>query len=133
MDKKPMGYKAGQTYFMDKKVRANPKYVDVKATLDTGMTVDKVSIVSNNQVTKRRGEIFNRINKNSLAKLISIEKYSESIYSLNTNNQIDLTSLKETEFHKDETHSKVSEMSSALSNGTRKTIMTVIIFYNNLG
>ena len=133
MDKKPMGYQAGKTYFMDKKVRANPKYVDVKGTLDTGMTADKVSIVSNNQVTKRRGEIFNRISKNSLAKLITIEKYSESIYSLNTNNQIDLTSLKETEYHKDETHSKVSELGSSLSNGTRKTLMTVRNFYNHLG
>ena len=133
MDKKPIGYKAGQAYFMDKKLKPNPKYADVKPTLDTGMTVDKVSIVSNNQVAKRRNEVFNRINKNSLAKLIGIEKYCESIYSLNTTNQIDLAHIRETEYHPDETKSKVSEMSSALSNGTKKTLMTVSFFYNKLG
>lgn len=69
MDKKPIGYKPGQTYFMDKKVKPNPKYNDVKSTLNTGMTMDKVQIITNNQVTKRRGEIFNRISKQSLAKL----------------------------------------------------------------
>lgn len=124
-----MGYKAGQQYFMDKKTKPNPKYADVKPTLDTGMTADKVTIVSNNQVSKRRGEFFNRINKNSVAKLLGIEKYSESIYQLNTSNHINETNLKETEFHADEEKSKISELSSAMSNGTKKTLMTVELFF----
>jgi hypothetical protein len=92
MDKKPIGYKAGETYFMDKKSRPNPKYSGITGKLSTGLTTERVQIVTNQQVTKRRGETFNRITKSSLAKLLAIEHYSESIYDLDQNTQIDLTS-----------------------------------------
>jgi hypothetical protein len=125
MDKKPIGYKAGETYFMDKKSRPNPKYSGITGKLSTGLTTERVQIVTNQQVTKRRGETFNRITKSSLAKLLAIEHYSESIYDLDQNTQIDLTSLKETEFHPDETKSRISDITSAMTNGTRQTLMTV--------
>ena len=125
MDKKPIGYKAGQTYFMDKKIKPNPKYSGVQGTLNTGLTVDKVQVVTNNQVKKRRDEIFNRIGKISLAKLLQIEKYSESIYALDYNQHIDERSLKETEFHPDDTKSVFTGIGSNMTGGTRQTIMTV--------
>lgn len=90
MDKKPIGYKSGEKYFMDKKPIKNPKYSNVKGTINSGMTVDKIEIISNNNVTKRRGELFSRIHKSSLVKLIGIEKYSESIYDLDVNRKVDL-------------------------------------------
>ena len=89
MDKKPIGYKAGETYFMDKKSRPNPKYAKIGGKLSTGLTVEKVQIVTNQQVTKRRGETFNRITASSLCRLLAVERYSESIYDLDYHNQID--------------------------------------------
>jgi hypothetical protein len=112
MDHKPIGYKQGQTYFMDKKPKVNPKYSGIKGSLNTGLTVDKVQIVSNNAVQKRRAEIFNRIHKSSLVKLLNIEHYSESIYDLNYHQQIDERSLKETEFHQDEVSSRMTDFHS---------------------
>ena len=46
MDKRPIGYKPGQKYFMDKKVPKNKKYSHVKGTLNTGKTKEDVDIIS---------------------------------------------------------------------------------------
>lgn len=46
MDKRPIGYKAGEKYFMDKKVPKSKKYKHVKGTLNTGKTKEDVDIIS---------------------------------------------------------------------------------------
>ena len=120
-----MGYKAGQTYFMDKKIKTNPKYANIPTTLNTGITVDKVKIVSDSEVRQRRMEIFNRISKPSLVKQLGIERYSESIYDLDFNQEVDEKSLKETSFHQEETKSQLSDMYSNFTGGTRQTLMTL--------
>ena len=92
-DKRPIGYKDGQKYFMDQKLKSNPKYSYVKGTMNTGHTVDKVKIVGNNVAWKRRAEIFSRINGSFLTKLMKIEKNKESIYDLELTRCVDQASV----------------------------------------
>lgn len=46
MDKRPIGYKPGETYVLDKKIKKTGKYSHVKKTLDTGKTKEDVDIIS---------------------------------------------------------------------------------------
>jgi hypothetical protein len=46
MDKRPIGYKAGEKYFMDVKIPKSKKYTHVKGTLDTGKTKEDMEIIS---------------------------------------------------------------------------------------
>lgn len=46
MDKRPIGYKAGKKYFMDKKIPKSKKYANIKGTLNTGKTKEDVDIIS---------------------------------------------------------------------------------------
>jgi centrosomal protein CEP41 len=56
MDKKPIGYVKGQPNVMDKKIKANPKYNNIKKTLNTGITAKNIEVISNQLVAKRKGE-----------------------------------------------------------------------------
>lgn len=87
MDKQPIGYKPGQKYFMDEKPKKNPKYQEVKGKLNTGPTVDKMVLLSENKVAKRRTEVFFRLAKEGLADLLDIEKNPESIYNIGFESQ----------------------------------------------
>lgn len=54
---------------MDRRVQKSDKYAHVKGTLNTGMTVDKVQIVTAREYSKRRDEIFFRLKKMQMAQL----------------------------------------------------------------
>lgn len=42
MDKRPIGYKAGEKYILDQKIPKNSKYQHVKKTVNTGATIEDV-------------------------------------------------------------------------------------------
>ena len=46
MDKRPIGYKAGEKYILDQKIPKSSKYQHVKKTVNTGATIDDVQIIS---------------------------------------------------------------------------------------
>lgn len=56
---------------MEKRVPKNEKYSGVKATLNTGMTIDKVKFVTAKEYAQRRDEIFYRITKLQLHALLN--------------------------------------------------------------
>lgn len=56
---------------MEKRVPKSDKYAHIRGTLDTGMTVDKVKFVTAREYSKRRDEIFFRINKAQLYELFN--------------------------------------------------------------
>lgn len=62
---------------MEKRVPKNERYANVKATIDTGMTVDKVKFVTAREYSKRRDEIFFRITKHQLYELYSAYEQDE--------------------------------------------------------
>lgn len=71
---------------MDEKPKKNPKYEDIKGKLNTGPTTKKVAILSNNNVAKKRSEVFFRIHRDGLESILSIEKNQESIYNMGSDN-----------------------------------------------
>lgn len=78
-----------------KKVKLPNKYKNVKKTLDTGMTVNDVIMLSNNQVVKKNSEIFKRITAKKLRYILNTDPLSESVITNNRenenyNNNIDL-------------------------------------------
>lgn len=54
---------------MERRVPKNEKYSHVQGVLNTGLTVDKVKFVTAREYSKRRDEIFFRLNKNQLYEL----------------------------------------------------------------
>eukprot|EP01017_Pseudomicrothorax_dubius_P012527 TRINITY_DN15242_c0_g1_i1.p1 TRINITY_DN15242_c0_g1~~TRINITY_DN15242_c0_g1_i1.p1 ORF type:complete len:306 (-),score=69.18 TRINITY_DN15242_c0_g1_i1:65-982(-) len=82
MDKRPIGYIPGKGNPLDKKVPKNPKYEKVTSTIDTGMTVRNIEVVSNQAIAKRKGELFRRIKASTLANLLRTEKNAENIYNM---------------------------------------------------
>lgn len=82
MDKRPIGYKAGKTYILDKKVKANKKFGHIKSGLNTGKTRRDVEILSDKMVAKRRSEVFSRIGRQALTTLLEYETNTESVYNL---------------------------------------------------
>lgn len=62
---------------MEKRVPRNEKYAHVQGVLNTGLTVDKVKFVTAREYSKRRDEIFFRINKNQLYELYNEYETSE--------------------------------------------------------
>ena len=69
---------------LDRKVPRNKKYANVKGKLNTGKTVNQVSLLSNQQIARKRGEQFRRLKPSTLAKLIEELGTQESIYDLGT-------------------------------------------------
>lgn len=70
-----------------KKVKLPNKYKNVKKTLNTGMTVNDVIMLSNNQVVKKNSEIFKRITAKKLEYIINNDPLSESVISNNFENE----------------------------------------------
>lgn len=71
---------------MDEKIKKNPKYEEVRGHLDTGPTVKKMVVLSDNAVAKRKAEVFYRINHQGLQSLLEFEKNPESIYNMGDDN-----------------------------------------------
>lgn len=55
---------------LQKKVHANPKYMGVKSTINTGASMKNVVVVSDQLIAKRRSEKFKRVKTSTLAKLL---------------------------------------------------------------
>ena len=70
-----------------KKAKKIPnKYKGVKKTLNTGLTVNDVILLTNNQVVKKKSEIFKRIATKKLHYIINNDPLSESIITTNQEN-----------------------------------------------
>mmetsp|Transcript_23500 Transcript_23500/g.21372 ORF Transcript_23500/g.21372 Transcript_23500/m.21372 type:complete len:301 (+) Transcript_23500:53-955(+) len=54
---------------MDKRIPKNEKYSHIESKLDTGLTINKVKIVTAKEFSQRREEIFYRISKHQLYSL----------------------------------------------------------------
>lgn len=67
---------------INKKVKTNPKYAEVKSVLNHGKTMKDVQVISDNLVAKRRGENFGRIKSTTLAKLLNQVNNEESVFGL---------------------------------------------------
>lgn len=52
MNKRPIGYKPGQKYILDKRIKKTKKYDHVKRTLDTGKTKEDVEIISKSKAAQ---------------------------------------------------------------------------------
>ena len=63
---------------LEKKPPKSIKYANVQGKLDTGMTIDKLKIVSSREYTRRRDEIHYRITKTQLCELY--EEYEADEY-----------------------------------------------------
>ena len=74
----------GDKNFIQKKVASSKKYSNVQSKLSgqTGASSKNVNTVSDNLVTKRKGEKHKRIKPSTLAKLMTESNYEESIYNL---------------------------------------------------
>ena len=71
---------------MTKKIKANPKYANVKSVVSHGKTTKDVDILSDNLVAKRKGENYGRVKCSTLAKFLTEFSESESIFGLMSNN-----------------------------------------------
>jgi centrosomal protein CEP41 len=71
---------------IERKIPPNPKYASIRSAIDTGATARKTpKIQSDQQISKRRGELFKRVNNAKIADLIHTvesEEGRESIYDL---------------------------------------------------
>ena len=63
---------------MDKRVPRNPRYAGVRATINSGMTVDKVRVVTTKQYLRRRDESFFRISAGQLHELFA--EYEQELF-----------------------------------------------------
>ena len=72
---------------MEKRVPKNPKYEGVQSVIDSGKTIKQVEILSNQNVAKRKGEIFHRIKPSTVARLLNEAGPKESIYDLNRDHE----------------------------------------------
>ncbi len=67
---------------MNKKVKTNPKYSEVKSVINHGKTVKDVTIASDQLIAKKKGENFGRIKATTLAKFLSETNNEESVFGL---------------------------------------------------
>ena len=67
---------------MSKKIKANPKFADVKSVISHGKTMKDVEIISDKLISKRKGEHYARIKGSTLAKFLTEVKNEESIFGL---------------------------------------------------
>lgn len=81
-DKRGIGDKFGMKNLISKKPVKNPKYDNIKSTVDTGKSVKGIVMESDQLVSKRKSELFRRIKGGAIIKLISENLISESIYNL---------------------------------------------------
>ena len=72
------GTRRSSVSVFDKRIPRNPKYSSVQPVIDTGPTVKKALVVlSDQQVSKRRGELFRRVKNSRIADLLKSVESSE--------------------------------------------------------
>lgn len=68
---------------IDKKIPVNPKYACVQSVIDTGTSVRKdARVLSDQQVSKRRGELFKRVRNSRLALMLETVQSNETVESV---------------------------------------------------
>jgi centrosomal protein CEP41 len=73
---------------LERKPPRNPKFANVKGTLDTGNSFSKVKLISNREYIRRRSEIFKRVRPLTVYELIQEnEEQHESINNLAGNEE----------------------------------------------
>ena len=73
---------------MNKKIKINPRYAEVKSVVKTGKTMKDVEIISDQLVAKRKGENFGRIKASTLARyLTETSQNEESVFGLMKDNE----------------------------------------------
>jgi len=82
MNKRDIGDVHGKAGYLQKKVPQNPKFADVKATVKTGTHMNHIEVVSDQKISKRKGELFRRIKPATLMSFLKQESNGESIYNL---------------------------------------------------
>jgi hypothetical protein len=70
---------------LTKKIKANPKYANVKSVVSHGKTTKDVDVLSDNLVAKRKGENYGRVKCSTLAKFVSEFNNEESVFNLMSN------------------------------------------------
>jgi len=82
---------------LERRVPKNEKYSHVRGTLDTGLTVEKVKFVTAREYSKRRDEIYYRLNKNQLLELLNEYEIDEHESIAETsNNSLRIVSYSDT-------------------------------------
>lgn len=86
-DKRAISEKYGDKNTLSKKLPKNPKYNDIKATVNTGKTIKDVVLESDQLVSKKKSELFKRVNGLAIVKLMNEVVLTESIYNLGKENE----------------------------------------------
>ena len=88
---------------MDKKPMTSSKYKEVTKLIDTGKTIKDVPVLSDQFISKRKGELFKRIKPSTIIKLLDENHNSESIYNLadENNNLVKISSKQEISKYKE--------------------------------
>lgn len=82
VDKRPLGAIVGKSDYLEKKIPKNPKYSNVGPTVKTGLHAQHIEVVSDQKISKRKGEFFRRIKPSTLSTLLARDNNQESIYNL---------------------------------------------------
>ncbi len=86
-DKRSIGEKFG---FKDNTKPKSTKYDNIKPTVNTGKTIKNVILESDKLISKKKSELFKRVNAKAIHKLLNENNLHESIYNLSVNdNKID--------------------------------------------
>ena len=81
-DKRDIAQKFGNKESIHKKPSKNPKYDNVKSSVDTGKSIKNVAMQSDQLISKRKSELFKRVKGGAIIKLLSENILLESIYNL---------------------------------------------------
>lgn len=89
-DKRTIAEKYGNKDTADKKTKINPKYKDIKKTIDSGNTIKSNQFMSDQLISKRKSEMFKRVKGSTIIKLLKISQESngESIYNVGEGAQV---------------------------------------------
>ena len=68
---------------INRRVPRNSRYEDVRSTIDTGSTINKVKFISTREFLRKKGELFRRVNVRTLAAMLEeSEVQDESIFNM---------------------------------------------------
>lgn len=90
-DKRDISQKIIGKDLLNKKPVKNPKYEGVKSNIDTGKSIKKVVMQSDQLVSKRRSELFKRVKGGAIIKLLDDVVLHESIYNLGNQEKINVS------------------------------------------
>lgn len=112
---------------MEKKPATSSKYKEVTKVVDTGKTIKDVPVLSDQYISKRKGELFKRIKPSTIIKLLEENHNTESIYNLaDENNNNDLLPEKERENIRLDENKSVYSHQTGLTNLTQASAKTTI-------